>query len=165
MSEAEIIFVDKSRQYVIQEGAYGLEQSTKPQTLAFGLNDSPVGLVAWLVEKFRSWSDCKGNLENRFTKDEFLTNVMLYWLTQTIHSSMRVYYESAHHFSPNMGKRVEIPTAMFMFTHDVALAPREWEERTYNVQRWTESPSGGHFAEWEEPAEVANDLRLFFNNL
>ncbi len=164
-SAAEQAFLAEAQAFQMQEGAYASLQSTKPQSLAFGLNDSPTALAAWLVEKFRTWSDCAGDVEKRFTKDELLTNLTIYWATETIGSSMRLYYESAHTPSPNAGKRVEVPTAMAMLPKDLVHGPREWHEREYNVQRWTELPRGGHFGEWEEPELIADDLRAFFRPL
>ena len=93
LSDTEELFLESQNNWLQTEGGYGHVQATKPQTLAFGLNDSPVGLAAWIIEKFRDWSDCDGDVERRFTKDELLTNVMIYWTTETIHSSMRLYYE------------------------------------------------------------------------
>lgn len=150
----------------MQEGAYAMLQSSKPQTLAYGLNDSPAGLAAWLVEKFRTWSDCAGDVEKRFSKDELLTNLTIYWVMETVNSSIRLYYETAHDWNnPNAGKRVEVPTAMAMLPKDLVHAPREWHEREYNVERWTELPRGGHFAEWEEPELIVKDIRAFFRPL
>jgi pimeloyl-ACP methyl ester carboxylesterase len=162
LSEAEQQFIAKVQQFQMQEFAYAMLQSTKPQTVAYGLNDSPVGLAAWIIEKFRAWSDCNGDIEKRFSKDELLTNLTLYWATATINSSMRLYYESGHAPSPNAGKRVELPTAMAMFPKDMVPGPREWIEREYNIKRWTEMPRGGHFGEWEEPELLAEDIHAFF---
>lgn len=164
-SAAEQAFLAEAQAFQLQEGAYASLQSTKPQSIAIGFNDSPAGLAAWLVEKFRRWSDCDGNVEQRFTKDELLTNLTIYWATETIGSSMRLYYEAAHTPSPNAGQRVEVPTAMAMLPKDLVHGPREWHEREYNVQRWTDLPRGGHFGEWEEPALIADDLRAFFRPL
>jgi pimeloyl-ACP methyl ester carboxylesterase len=165
LSEAEKKLIADIKAFTQQEFAYAMLHSTKPQTLAYGLNDSPAGLAAWIVEKFRAWSDCQGNVENRFSKDELLTNLTLYWVTETINSSIRLYYESAHNWSPNVGKRVEVPTAVAMFPKDMVPGPREWLERGFNVQRWTEMPSGGHFGEMEEPELLAEDIREFFRSL
>lgn len=158
-------FIEKGQQFMQGEGAYAMEQSTKPQTLSYGLNNSPVGLAAWIVEKFKTWSDNNGSIESKFTKDELLTNISIYWFTQTIGSSMRVYYESAHVYSPNGYKKVEVPTAFVMLQKDIAVGPREWEARTYNIVRWNVNQSGGHFGEWEEPAVIANDIIAFKNEL
>lgn len=162
LSAAEKTFVQKCQAFMMAEGAYIAEQSTKPQTLAYALNDSPVGLAAWIIEKFKSWSDNTGNPESRFSRDELLANISIYWFTQTIGPSFRLYCEGARTFSPNMTKKVTVPVAFFMLQKDIAIAPREWEDRTYaNITRWNTHPSGGHFAEWEEPAAVAEDIRAF----
>lgn len=160
LSKAEQQFVADIQSFQMQEFAYAMLQSTKPQTLAYGLNDSPAGLAAWIVEKFRAWSDCDGEVEQRFTKDDLLTNLTIYWATETINSSTRLYYESSH-WSPNVGKRAEVPTAIAMFPKDLVPGPREWVEREYNVQHWTQMPRGGHFGEWE-PELLAEDICAFF---
>jgi pimeloyl-ACP methyl ester carboxylesterase len=164
LSEAEKKFVADIQNFWTREGAYAMTHATKPQTLAYGLNDSPAGLAAWIVEKFRAWSDCNGDVEKRFTKDELLTNLTIYWATQTINSSCRLYYETMHIWQ-NPGRRIELPTAMAMFPKDFIPQPREWTERQYNVQRWTPMPRGGHFPEWEEPEMLAEDIRSFFRPL
>ena len=146
------------------EGAYGHLQRTRPQTLACGLHDSPAGLAAWIVEKLRSWSECHGDVESRFTKDEILTLVTLYWVTETFGSSVRLYYEGAR-YSPAItaSTKLHAPAAIALTTEAVDRAPRAWAERTYtNIQRWTEFPRGGHFMAAEEPALLADDLRAFF---
>lgn len=166
LSEAERKFVAEEEKWEKEEGAYGSIQATKPQTLAYGLNDSPVGLAAWVVEKFRSWSDCDGNVERRFTKDELLTNLTIYWATKTINSSIRLYYEHRHNsLPPKRGERIQVPTAVALFPKDLSRPPREWAERTCNVQRWTEMPRGGHFAAMEEPELLVEDIRAFFRPL
>ena len=166
LSEAERAYRVKVQRWEQEEGGYSHIQGTRPQTLAYGLNDSPAGLAAWIVEKFRSWSDCAGDVERRFTKDELLTNVTLYWVTQTINSSIRLYYESRHNPAPlALGQRVTVPTAVALTTEEVDHAPREWAERTYDVQRWTELPRGGHFAALEEPELLVQDIRAFFRPL
>src|SRR4051812_665412 len=148
------------------ERGYSLIQSTRPQTVAYGLNDSPAGLAAWIVEKFRAWSDCGGDVERSFTQDELLTNVTIYWVTQTRNSSMRLYYESRHNLTAlGQGERVEGPCAIALFPKDIDQPPREWAERTYNVQRWTTMPRGGHFAALEEPELLVEDIRAFFRPL
>jgi len=148
----------------VDEGAYQHLQRTRPQTLAYALHDSPVGLAAWIVEKYRSWSDCGGDLETRFTKDDVLTHLTLYWATQTLASSVRLYYDGAH-FSPPIGpnSKISTPTAIALTTEECDRAPRTWAERTYtNIQRWTEFPRGGHFMAHEEPVLLADDIRTFF---
>ncbi len=128
-----------------------------------GLNDSPTGLAAWILEKFREWSDCDGDVYRRFTPDELLANVTLYWMTETIHSSFRLYF--AGRKAPlQFGERefVHAPTAIAHFPKELPFPPRVWIERGYNVQHWTEMPRGGHFAAAEEPELLAEDLRAFF---
>lgn len=166
VSEAERNYLSRVKRWEKNEGAYIEIQATRPQTLAYGLNDSPVGLAAWIVEKFRAWSDCDGNIESRFTKDELLTNIMIYWLTQTIGSSIRRYFEVRHNPTPNplnLGERIETPTGIAMFPGEKdLLVPREWAERCYNIKRWTDLPRGGHFPALEEPDLLVDDLRAFF---
>jgi pimeloyl-ACP methyl ester carboxylesterase len=144
------------------EGAYAAMHRTKPQTAAVGLTDSPAGLAAWIVEKLQAWSDCDGDVERRFTKDEILTNVMLYWLTGTIGSSMRMYHANAAIPPAQHVRRVEVPSGFSIFAGDVVRPPRAWLERTANAVRITEPPRGGHFAAFEEPELYAEELREFF---
>lgn len=166
LSEAEQRYLQSLEQWSRQEGAYSSLHSTKPQTLAYGLNDSPVGLAAWITEKFRAWSDCDGEVERRFSKDELLTNIMLYWVTEMIPSSVRIYYENAHALSKlQPGQHIEVPAGIALFPKEISLPPREWAERTLRVQRWTQMPRGGHFAALEEPALLVEDLRAFFRPL
>ncbi|MFF2503871.1 epoxide hydrolase family protein [Streptomyces sp. NPDC058067] len=144
------------------EGAYAAMQRTKPQTAAFGLNDSPAGLAAWIVEKLRSWSDCGGDVERSFTKDEILTNITLYWLTGTIGSSMRMYRANAAIAPAQLARRVEVPSGFSLFAGDIVRPPRAWLERTTNAVYVAEPPRGGHFAPFEEPELYAEELREFF---
>lgn len=163
LSQAEQIYVQDRQRWNQQEMAYAMVHSSKPQTLANALNDSPVGLASWIIEKFHRWSDCGGNLESSYTKDELLTNLTIYWVTGTINSSMRLYYEMAL----DAGKQgyIEVPTGLLMSPKDMFPTPREWLERSLNVVRWRETNRGGHFLEWEEPQLVADDLREFFKLL
>jgi microsomal epoxide hydrolase len=149
-----------------EETGYQAIQGTKPQSLGYGLNDSPAGLAAWIVEKFRTWSDCDGDVERSFTRDELLTNIMIYWVTGSITSSMRLYCESrrAGRFGP-LGERVDVPTGCAIFPREIYRAPRRWAEATYNVARWTEMPRGGHFAALEEPDLLVEDIRTFFRSV
>ena len=126
------------------------------------LNDSPAGLAAWIVEKLRAWSDCGGDVERSFTRDEILTNLTIYWLTGTIGSSMRMYQANAAIPPAQQARRVEVPSGFAVFLGDVVRPPRAWLERTANVVRITEPPRGGHFAPFEEPELYAEDLRDFF---
>lgn len=155
----------QAREHWFQTGAsYWHMQSTAPQTPAYALNDSPVGLASWILEKWRDWTDCDGDLEKRFTKDELLTNITIYWFTQTINSSMRLYYEN--HQNPwvlGPGERVMVPCGMGSFPHEGTL--REWAERFFNIQHWTEFERGGHFPAIEEPELLARDLTDFCRHL
>ena len=159
LSEAE-----QQRRY--DGGGYGHIQGTKPQTLSYGLNDSPAGLASWIVEKYRAWSDCGGDVEQRFTKDELLTTITIYWVTQTANSSARLYYESRNDpWSIPEGESIKVPSGAAIFPRDIGRPSRESAERSYNLQRWTEMPSGGHFAALEEPQLLAQDMREFFRPL
>ncbi len=165
-TEAEKAFIKLNEEWERSEDGYGHIQGTKPQTLAYGLNDSPAGLAAWIIEKYRSWSDCGGDIETRFSKDELLTNITIYWVTQTINSSMRHYYEQRHAPWPfPAGTRVRVPTGIYLTVEPVERAPREWAERTYDVRRYSVLPRGGHFAAMEEPELLAEDIRAFFRPL
>jgi pimeloyl-ACP methyl ester carboxylesterase len=166
LSDAEKDFVARRAVWLDQEGGYGHIQGTKPQTLAYGLADSPVGLAAWIVEKFRSWADCGGDVERVFSKDELLTNIAVYWFTQTIGSSLRLYREGRAaplRFAP--GERVAVPVGVAHLPHEIPMPPRRWVERVYDVVRWTELPRGGHFAALEQPELLAQDIRAFFRPL
>jgi pimeloyl-ACP methyl ester carboxylesterase len=166
LSPAEHALLAEREAWLRAEGGYSHIQGTKPQTLAYGLNDSPAGLAAWIVEKFRTWSDCGGEVERCFTKDELLTTITIYWVTQTINSSTRLYYESQHHpWRLQSGDHIQVPCAVALFPKDLSHPPREWAERSYNVQRWTEMPRGGHFAALEEPDLLVEDMRAFFRTL
>jgi pimeloyl-ACP methyl ester carboxylesterase len=139
-----------------------------PQTLAAAMNDSPAGLAAWMVERRRNWSDCHGDVERRFTKDQLLTSVSLYWLTGTFHTSVRFYAESFREPWPLVHDRqppIEVPTAVAVFPCELLRVPRRFMERQANVARWTVMPSGGHFAPAEEPELMVEDLRAFFRDL
>jgi len=141
-------------------------QGTKPQTLAYGLTDSPVGLAAWIVEKFRTWSDCGGEVERRFSRDVLLTNIMLYWVTGAIGSSFWPYYARHHSPWPISERRpVTAPTAYAAFPREIIRPPRSLAQRVYNIRRWTAMPAGGHFAALEEPELLAADIRAFFREL
>ncbi len=146
-----------------EESGYAIEQGTKPQTLGVGLNDSPAGLLAWIVEKFRGWSDCDGHPENTFTRDQLVTNVMIYWATQTIASSVRLYRENKQ--SAEAPEWVGVPTGVARYPKEVLRFPRSWVERRYHVTYWADMPRGGHFAAMEQPALFADDLRTFFRTV
>jgi pimeloyl-ACP methyl ester carboxylesterase len=161
LTEAEKKYFDQGRQWQQQEGAYGMLQATKPQTLAYAVNDSPIGLAAWIIEKFYAWCDHPGNLEEVFTRDELLVNLTIYWVTQTAGSSFRLYYEAMHHPQKLAKGRLDIPTAFCIAPKDMVNAPREFAERLFNVQQWTDLPAGGHFLAMENPGMLATDLFRF----
>lgn len=165
-TEEERRYFEELKQWEREESGYQWIQGTKPQTLAYGLTDSPVGLAAWIVEKFRTWSDCRGDVERRFTKDTLLTNVMLYWVTGAINSSFWPYFARRHGPWPLPdNQRIEVPTAYASFPREILHPPRTWAERVYNIRRWTMMPAGGHFAALEEPEALAADIRAFFREL
>ena len=159
LSEAEQGFLQQMNWWFFTEGAYAMMHMSKPQTLAYGLNDSPMGLAAWIVEKFRGWSD--GEIEQVYTKDELLTNITIYWVTGTIFSSIRGYFEEAQNPSIEAGTKIGVPAGLALFPRDNP-PPRELAERTLNVQRWTPMERGGHFGALEAPEGLANELRSFF---
>jgi pimeloyl-ACP methyl ester carboxylesterase len=150
-----------------EETGYSTIQGTRPQTLAYALTDSPVGLAAWIVEKFRIWSDCGGRIESRFSKDELLTNIMLYWVTGAIGSSFWPYYARQHEGWLLPGpKAVDVPMGYISFPRDILHPPRVLAGRAFhNIQRWTVCTRGGHFAALEEPEALADDIRAFFRPL
>ncbi len=170
LTAAEQDFLARRQEFLKLDAGYMHIQGTKPWTPAVALNDSPAGLAAWIVEKIQAWSDCGGDIERRFTKDEILTNVMLYWITQSIGTSFLGYRDLAkpRHGPPkatgeNRSRGAVVGFAMF--PKDIANAPREWAERFYDVRHWSEMPSGGHFAAWEEPGLLGEDIRTFFRLL
>ncbi len=171
LSDTERAYIAANERWSQAERGYSTIQSTKPQTVAYGLNDSPAGLAGWIVEKWRSWSDCGGDLEAAFSRDFLLTIVSLYWFTETIGSSMRDYFDRrSAGSSVTIGPAdfVRVPTAMAVFAnHFVSegAPPREWAERLYNVQRWTPMSKGGHFAAAEQPETLARDLVAFFKEV
>jgi pimeloyl-ACP methyl ester carboxylesterase len=146
------------------EAAYAQLQGSKPQTLGMALNDSPAGLLSWIVEKFRTWSDCDGDPENCFTRDQLITNVMLYWVTKTFTSSARLYWETMHSgVLQEPPDYVKVPTGVARYPKEEILRfPRSWVEQRYNVTHWAVMPRGGHFAAMEQPELFVDDLRTFF---
>ena len=167
MSEAERAFAALQERWGREEGGYNLIQETRPQTLAYGLHDSPAGLAAWIVEKWRAWTDPDGGVERHFTWDALLTNITIYWVTGTANASARSYYERARE-PRRIGAdaRIAVPTGVALSTEPVQRTPREWAERRYaDIRRWTEFPRGGHFMAAEEPELLAEDIRAFFRPL
>jgi pimeloyl-ACP methyl ester carboxylesterase len=164
MTEVEKSFAATVRAWDEDEGGYDAIQTTRPQTLAYGLNDSPVGLMAWIVEKWRAWTDPEGDVEKYFSKDELLTNVMIYWVTETANSSIRSYYERAHDTrSLKSDDKIRVPTGVALSLEAVQRAPRAWVNRRYaDIRRWTEFSSGGHFLAAEDPEMLAVEIRAFF---
>lgn len=150
---------------LLQHWGYGKIQSTRPQALAYGLNDSPTGLAAWIIDKFYAWSDHNGDLDNAFSRDEILNNIMVYWLTKSLPSSIRVYFEKK---SPGLDTdNMSVPIGAALFPKEITLPPRRWFERTYgdHVKRYTIMPEGGHFAAMEEPDLLVPEIRAFFRDL
>jgi len=141
-------------------------QGTKPQTLGFGLTDSPSGLCAWITEKFHGWTDCDGHVENAVDRDQLLTNIMLYWISGNITPSTRLYFETFKSGRVGViGQRVEVPTGVARFPKEIMRFPRHWVEQSYNVTHWTDMPKGGHFAAMEQPEAFVQDVRKFFGTL
>lgn len=166
LSEAEQAFFSEVNRWDEERGAYNHVQKNEPQTLAYGLSDSPIGLAAWLIDKFRRWSDGDGDLERTFTKDDLLANITLYWMTETIGSSIRLYYEdrcAPLYFGE--GDYVRVPCGIAHFPKEAPFPPRRWVERRYNIQHWSDMPKGGHFAALEQPELFVEDLRSFFRAL
>ncbi len=177
LEKPEKKYLDAVTKWQMTEGAYNMIQSTKPQTLAYGLNDSPVGLAAWIIEKFHNWSDCHGDIEKCFTKDELLVNVTIYWVTQTIHSSFRHYNEAMKDLMQEMynplkklnpfdktGDRTIVPLGVAESKIDL-LPSEEFTNKFFNVQQWTRMPEGGHFLAMEQPELLADDIRKFVEGL
>lgn len=150
-----------------EHAAYAQVQGSEPQTLGIALDDSPAGLLAWIVQRFRDWSDCDGDVERSFSRDQLLTNVMLYWVTRSFTSSARLYWETMHSgVLRGPLERVDVPTGIARFPKEEILRfPRSWVEQRYHVTRWTDMPRGGHFAAMEEPELFVDDLRAFFGTV
>jgi microsomal epoxide hydrolase len=163
----EKAFLDQLKRWLNEETGYAWIQGTKPTTLAFGLTDSPAGLAAWIVEKFRTWTDCDGDVENAVTRDEMLTDIMLYWATGAIGSSFWPYCDRLHSGWPiPEGARIETPTGYAEFPKEILRPPRSIATRTYaDIQRWAAMEKGGHFAALEQPEALAREIRAFFRPL
>ena len=168
LSQQEKAYLEERDRWAQDEGAYYHIQSTKPQSLSYGLNDSPAGLAAWIVDRWRTWGVDEAPQERRryYTMDELLTNIAIYWFSEGISSANRLYYENEHNPSHlAQGQRIEVPCGIAIFAQDQSHPPREWAERSCNVTHWTEVPRGGHFAAMEEPELLAQDIRGFFRTL
>jgi pimeloyl-ACP methyl ester carboxylesterase len=169
LSAAEHAYLAQYQWWRDEDRGYGAIQSTRPQTVSYGLTDSPAGLAAWIVEKWRGWTDSGGDLDATISRDFLLTVVTLYWATQTIASSMRDYVDNRWQ-SAELGPAdmVTVPTAVAVFANQYisdGRPPREWAERLYNIRRWTPMPSGGHFPSVEEPGLFSRDVAAFFTDL
>ncbi len=166
-SEAESRYFDQIAVWLKEETGYQQIQGTKPQTLAFGLTDSPAGLAAWIAEKFRTWTDCGGEIESAVSRDHMLADISLYWFTGAIGSSFWPYYARIHQRWPIPdGGTVDVPTGYAAFPKEIIRPPRSIAERLYtNIQRWTDMPRGGHFAALEQPTALADEVRAFFRPL
>jgi len=166
LTQPEEQFLARAASWFDENGAYAHLQATRSNTPAYALNDSPAGLAAWIVEKFHDWSDCEGDVYGSFTRDELLQNITLYWMTETISSSSRLYHEARRaplRFSAD--DFVHAPCGIAHFPKEIVFPPREWIERGYNVQHWATMPKGGHFAAMEQPELLAADIREFFRPL
>ena len=165
-SPQESAFLADLERWLKEETGYQWIQGTKPQTLAFGLTDSPAGLAAWITEKFRSWSDCGGDVESVFSKDDLLANISLYWFTGAIGSSFWPYHARMHGPWPIPDAGIEVPTGYAEFPREIVRPPRSVAERLYkNIQRWSAMPRGGHFAALEQPELLAREITEFFRPL
>jgi pimeloyl-ACP methyl ester carboxylesterase len=169
LTPEEIQRLKRRREELRDHTAYAAIQGTRPLTLGYGLNDSPAGLAAWILDKFWAWSDHGGRLESKFTKDQLLTTIMIYWVTETMPSSVRIYFEYQHPVPYRPSERPRrpgrVPVGVALFPKEIHLPPRAWVERHYNLVHWTEMPRGGHFAALEEPALFVEDVRKFFRAL
>ena len=164
--DAQTAFQSYTQEWNAKEGAYASIQSTKPLSLAYGLNDSPIGLCGWIIEKFNAWSDNNGHIENCFTKQELLANVSLYWFTQTIHSSIRMYHEIS--LTPlKFGKNdfVGIPVGFAKFPKEIPIPQKAFIEKGFNLVHWSELPKGGHFPALEQPKLLGDDIKAFFRKI
>jgi len=173
LTSSENKYLEGIERFQKEDAAYAMIQGTRPQTPAPALNDSPAGLAAWIVEKFYEWSDHGGDIESRFSKDELLTNIMIYWVTQTIGTSFQPYRDVMKAGAGRWTKEAvrgwigsdSSPAGFALFPKDISTPPREWAARFYNIQRWSEMPAGGHFAALEEPEALAAEIRAFFRPL
>lgn len=166
LTAEELADLADMRAFRADETGYQEIQGSKPQSLAYALNDSPAGLAGWIVEKFRSWSDCGGGVESVFTRDDLLANITTYWVTGTAGSAARLYYETMRSGLPVMPTgRVTVPTAVARFPREIYRPPRAWVEHAFDLRRWTVLPRGGHFAALEQPQLLIDDIRAFFRDL
>ncbi len=165
MTESDREWAKKRDAFQAGETGYSNIQGTKPDSLTLAQSDSPAGLVAWITEKFRTWSDCGGNIESTFQKDHLLTNLMFYWAPNSVASAARIYYEARHDPAGFAYPKVTVPTGIAVFPGEPWQAPRGWLEPRFNITRWTEMPKGGHFAALEQPELLARDVQKFFRSV
>ncbi len=162
LTEDEQVGLGRANLYFTEGAGYMQIQSTKPQTLAYGLTDSAVGQLAWIAEKFLAWTDNDGTIESAVDRDRLLTNISLYWFTATAGSSARMYYEVLRPGAGGITEPLETPIGVANFPMEIMRAPRRWMEDSYNIVHWSEMDEGGHFAAMEEPEALAQDIREFF---
>ena len=160
-SEEAKPYLEAGAAFQREETGYSLTHSTKPMSLGIAQADSPAGIAAWITEKFRTWSDCDGDIETVYTKDQLLTNIMFYWAPNSIASAANMYYESRREARGRWPK-IEVPVGVAMFPKELARCPRSWAEASLNIAQWTEMPKGGHFAAMEQPELLLEDVRSFF---
>ncbi len=171
---AEKVYIEERKVWQQTEGGYFMIQSTKPQTLAYSLNDSPAGICGWITEKFKTWTDNDRKIEDAIKRDELLNNISIYWFTNTINSAHRIYYETMKALMQTMynplqklnpfdktGNKSEVPAGFALFPKDISSPPKEFAERFFAVKRWTKMKQGGHFTAMEEPQDLADELKAF----
>lgn len=166
LTTEESRFLERASRFAAEEGAYAALQATKPQTLAFSLSDSPVGLAAWIAEKFHAWTDRRDASEYGVPVDGLLTDIALYWFSGSVDASLRLY--KGNRLNPlafGAGERVDVPLGVAVFPRELPMPPRCWVERVFPVTQWAEMPEGGHFAAWEQPELLAEEIRRFFRPL
>ncbi len=162
LTERETAAMARMQDYLTTGSGYVAIQSTRPQTLAYGLVDSPVALLSWIAEKFWAWTDNDGTIESAVPIDDLLTNVSIYWFTGTGGSSARMYYESLRSGAARTPPTKDVPLGVASFPKEIVFARRRWVERDNDLVQWSEFDRGGHFAALEEPDLLLDDVRAFF---
>ena len=166
VTEEEMAGLAAAGEFFENETGYQQIQGTKPQTLGYGLTDSPAGLAAWIAEKFLAWTDNDGTIESAVDRDDLLTNITVYWVTGTINSSIRLYYEAMKSGEwSGWGQSVDVPVGAAVFPKEIIRSPRKYAEAAYDLRHWTVMPEGGHFAAMEEPSLLVDDIRAFARTL
>lgn len=166
LDDRERAWLAENAAFFAREAGYLQIQGTRPQTLAYAMHDSPAGLAGWILEKLRGWSDCGGDVESAISRDDMLTNITVYWVTETANSSFRIYLEAmrAGQFQP-IPTKIDVPTGCAIFPKETVKSPRAWAERAWDLRHWTEMPRGGHFPALEVPELLVPDVRTFFRGL